>query len=436
MSNENETASDMKDILEFESHKSKWPRRVLIASAVLVVLLAGLWYLRKPSGAEASASFRTAEVTRGNLEVIVSATGTLEPVNQVDVGTEVSGTVRSVLVDYNDLVKKGQVLALLDTTRLEAQRNQAKAGLALAKAELLSAKAAAVEAKAKLNRLYQTYKASGGRMPSRQDLDAAKADYDQTEAKVKVAEASIAQSEASLEAYESDLSKAVIQSPIDGMVLDRQVEPGQTVAASLQAPVLFTLAENLTSMILSVAVDEADVGQVKEGQKASFVVDAYPEKKFPAEITQVRFAPQDDNGVVTYECILAVDNSDLLLRPGMTATADIITTQVQDAVLAPNAALRFTPTLPGSAAEGEEKPQERSFISKIMPGPPRRSRSQKPKQNGGSNKPGSMVWILEDGRPEPRTVTTGPSDGMNTQIVSGDLEPGQEVIVGQTNGVP
>ncbi len=430
MSDRNEDSNDLNEILDLERPGRKWPKRLILILILLAAAGAGLWYFNRPAGVSASISFRTAEATKGGLEVIVSATGTLEPVVQVDVGTEVSGTIRSVEADFNDSVKKGQILARLDTTKLEAQRDQAKASLAVVKAELMNARAGAAEAEVKLARLKKTYEASGGRLPSRQDLDAAQASYDKALAQVAMAKANITKAEASLKAYESDLDKTIIRAPIDGLILDRQVEPGQTVAASLQAPVLFTLAENLTGMSLCVSVDEADVGQVKEGQRATFVVDAYPDKKFPARITQVRFAPQEESGVITYECILQVDNSDLLLRPGMTATADIVTVEVKDALLVPNSALRFKPTLPQAPAAGEAKPDQ-GFISKIMPGPRRRRRPQKQNSNGPGNGAETKVWVLEDDRPIPKPVTLGPSDGVRTQVIEGDIEPGALVIIGQ-----
>jgi HlyD family secretion protein len=350
------------------------------------------------------------------------------------VGTEVSGTIRSVNADFNDTVKKGQVLAVLDTDKLEAQRDQAKAALAVSRAELENARAGASEAKINFERLQRAFDASHGRLPSRQDLDGARAALDKASAQVGVAKANISKSEASLKGYESDLDKAIIRSPIDGLILDRQVEPGQTVAASLQAPILFTLAENLTNMSLYVAVDEADVGQVSEGQRATFVVDAYPDKRFPARISQVRFAPKEASGVVTYECILEVDNSDLLLRPGMTATADIVTAEVRDAVLAPNVALRFTPTGLERPDAAQAQPGA-SFISKIMPGPRRRPRPQGQNGKTPKGKAGPKLWVLEDGRPVARPVTTGPSDGVKTQIVRGDVAPGQTVVIGQEEAV-
>lgn len=421
---------DINEILGTQRRERRWPRRLLIGLTLAALALTGLWRLWPTPGAGASVGFRTAAVGRGGLEIIVSATGTLEPVTQVDVGTEVSGTIRSVTVDFNDSVRKGQVLAVLDCAKLEAQRDEAAASLALAKADLLNAQAVAAEAGINLNRLARAYELSKGRLPSAQDLDAARAERDKARAKVGVAEATIAKARASLKACESDLGKAVIVAPIDGMILDRQVEPGQTVAASLSAPTLFTMAENLASMTLSVAVDEADVGQVKEGQRATFVVDAYPDRRFPARITQVRYAPQDSSGVVTYECLLAVDNSDLSLRPGMTATAHIVTTEVSDALLAPNLALRFTPLLP-AGPEAERESDGRSLISKLMPGPPRAPRWRKQAAEAGRDVAGSMVWVLEGGRPLAREVVTGPSDGVRTQIVSGALREGDLVLIGQ-----
>ena len=435
MSNQSEEANGLQDILDFEQRRSKWPKRVVIILAVVVLVAVGWWYFGNPSDAKTRVGYRTAEVVREDLRVIVSATGTLEPVNQVDVGTEVSGTISSIKVDFNDVVKKGQVLAVLETTKLEAQRDQAQAALAVSKAEHQSALAACAEAKTDLARLKRTYKASGGRMPSRQELDSAQATYDKALAQVGVAKAGVDKSAASLKAYEIDLGKAIITAPIDGVVLNRQVESGQTVAASLSAPVLFTLAENLISMSLCVSVDEADVGQVKEGQSAGFVVDAYPDRTFPAKVIQVRFAPQESDGVVTYECILEVDNSDLLLRPGMTATANIVTMEVKDALLVPNAALRFTPPAAEQPSAGNGQ-SERGILAKLMPGPPHRATTKKRNGEGEKSDTGPKVWVLKDGLPVAVPVTLGPDDGVKTQIVSGDIAAGAAAIVGQAEVSP
>jgi len=404
MPNQNEQADDLNTILNLEERRSRWPRRLLILAAVGIAVGAAGWYFRPQSKSASAERFRTAEATRGDLEVIVSATGTLKPVNQVDVGTEVSGTIRSVEADYNDPVKEGQILARLDTTRLEAQKAQAAAALAAARAELQSARAGAAEADLTLERFQKAFQESGGRLPSRQELDAARTTADKTKAQVAMAQANITKAEASLEAYDSDLNKAIIRSPIDGLVLDRQVDVGQTVAASLQAPVLLTLAETLTGMSLSVAVDEADVGRVRQGQRATFVVDAYPKKRFPARITQVRFAPKTEAGVVTYECLLEVDNSDLLLRPGMTATAYIVTAEVRDVILVPNAALRFTPVGRIETETADPAPRQ-SLISRIMPGPRRFSRPRTRNGPAETESETVRIWLLEDGTGDHRPGT-------------------------------
>ena len=421
--------SDMKQVLGLDKPKPTWKRRIITLLVVAVVALAGAYWLLGRSTAQSEVQYRTTAVTKGNLVVTVSATGTLEPVNQVDVGTELSGTLRTVEVDFNDPVKEGQILARLDTSRLDAQNLQYEAALAVAKAELSNNQAALKEARVNLDRLRRTYKLSGGKLPSKQDIDSANATYKKALAQVEVSKANIAKAQAVKDGNDSELAKALIKSPINGIVLDRQVEPGQTVAASYSTPVLFTLAEDLAHMNLLVAVDEADVGQVKEGQSATFLVDAYPDEVFPAKITQVRYTPKDDNGVVTYECLLSVDNSRLLLRPGMTATADITVSQVKDAILVPNAALRFTPPQ-AVVATGTSAEPKRSIISRLMPRPRRSGSSNRNNQEQKTKKHVSAkVWVLKDGQPLAIPVTQGVSDGIKTVIVSGDLQPGQELLV-------
>lgn len=391
-------------------------RRLVWIGAAVVVLVAALaaWGLR--GGGEA-VRYKTQPVTRGDLRVTVTATGNLEPTNQVDVGSELSGIVEKVAVDYNDVVKPGQVLARLDTSRLDAQLIQANAALQAAQAKVEQAKATLTQTTADLKRQEHVRELSGGQVPSQADLDAALAARERATADLASARAQVAQAQGTVDGIQTDLGKTVIRSPIRGIVLKRSVEPGQTVAASLQAPVLFTLAEDLAHMELHVDVDEADVGRVTEGQKATFTVDAYPERTFPAEVTQVRYGAATVGGVVTYETVLTVDNADLSLRPGMTATADISVQAVTDALLVPNAALRFAPPAQPQAETGQ-----RSFMSRLFPHPPRASRSP-----GGDGR-GLRVWVLKDGAPAPVRVTTGPSDGARTQVLSGDLKPGTEVI--------
>ncbi|MCF7985845.1 MAG: efflux RND transporter periplasmic adaptor subunit [Thiohalocapsa sp.] len=392
-------------------------RRLAIAAAItLAALAAAVWLLRP--GDENGIRFETAEVRRGDLVVHVTATGTLEPVNQVEVGTEISGTIEVVLVDYNDLVRAGDELARLDTEQLDARLRQSEAALALARARVLEAEATVTET---ANRLRRTEDLLRKGMSSREELDTSTAAHARATALLAVAEAQVAQAQAQLDADRRTREKAVIRAPIDGIVLERKVEPGQTVAASLQTPVLFKLDETLTQMDLHVDVDEADVGSVAVGQGAEFTVDAYPDRTFPARIEQVRFAPQTVEGVVTYETLLAVDNSELLLRPGMTATAEILVERIEDALLVPNAALRFSPPRAAAAREAGG----RGLVGMLLPRAPGSRRD-----NAGTERAGdARVWLLADGEPAAVSIETGASDGAQTQVLSGDLKAGQQVLV-------
>lgn len=379
--------------------------------------------------ASSAVRYETQPVKRGNLVATVSATGTLEPIKEVEVGIEVSGTVKSVEVDYNDHVKVGQVLARLDTSKLEAQTLQSEAALKSAQARLLQAQATVKEAHAQMARLEELRKLSGGKTPSQYEIDTQLATLERARADEASAKASVAQAQATLDANRSDLGKAVVRSPIDGVVLARSIEPGQTVVAQFESPVLFTLAEDLAKMELQVDIDEADVGKVKEGQEAVFTVDAYPDEEFPARTTLVRFASQTVNGVVTYKAVLAVDNSSLTLRPGMTATATITVDERKDVVLIPNAALRYAPP---KVAVPEPKGGG-SLFSKIMPRPPSPERTVSADPNAAKKE--QEVWVLRNGQPTPVTVTKGLTDGIMTELVAGSLEPGAEVVTDQVNAV-
>jgi len=415
--------TDIRKSLELDppSGRKRFLKRLLLWGLLplAVILILVKW----DTGQNGSAiEYRTAEAQRGDLVVTVTATGNLEPTNQVEVGTEVSGTVRSVEVDYNDVVKAGQVLARLDTTKLEAQAGQSRAAVESTRANLLLVQATLREAGNDMERLTRVRQLSGGKMPSLQDFEAAEAALKRAQANESVSKANIAEAEAKLKVDQTNLEKAIIVSPVNGIVLTRSVEPGQTVAASLQAPVLFTLAEDLTKMELHVNVDEADVGQVKEGQQATFTVDAYPDRTFPARITQVRYGSQSSEGVVTYLTVLDVDNSDLSLRPGMTATADIVVQQITDGLLVPNAALRYAP-------QQEIKSAPRaggSLLSKLFPRPSH-NRQQKKEENNGRKT--QRVWTLRDNKPVAIPVTTGATSGIMTEIRSGDVVPGMPLIV-------
>jgi len=365
--------------------------------------------------------YQMAKVERGNLAVIVTATGTLQPTNQVDVGSELSGIIKTVEVDFNDRVKVGQVLARLDTAKLKAQVLQSEAALSSARARVLESEANEDEMKRRLERAKEL---SARNFISEEALVTAEAAEKRAVATLQSARSQVEQARATLEVDQTNLAKADIRSPINGTVLARKVEPGQTVAASFQAPVLFTLAEDLTKMELHVDVDEADVGQVEPGQKATFTVDAYPGQAFPSTVKEVRNAAKTVSGVVTYETVLSVDNTRLLLRPGMTGTANITVSALENAVLVPNAALRFAP--PVSAAQ-----TQRPLWSRIFPRPPRSPPRQV--QTSGERRQ-QQVWTLRDGRPAPIPVTVGATDGRMTQIVAGDVKPGLEVIIDTLHG--
>lgn len=395
----------------------RWLTVIFLVAAVAAVV-AGL---RGRSNKSATTQFETQQARRGSLVVLVTATGTLQPTNEVVVGSEISGIVKSVEADYNDKVKVGQTLARLDTSKLEAQETQLKAALEVAKSRVLQTKATLSETTSKLGQLEQVRKLSGGKVPSQAEFDSGQAAFERAKADDASAAASVSQAQAALQATQTDIGKAVIHSPIDGVVLTRNIEPGQTVAAAFQAPVLFTLAEDLKKMELHVDVDEADIGEVREGQQATFDVDAYPDRSFTATITQIRYGSKTVEGVVTYETLLKVDNSDLSLRPGMTATADITVKKVQDAVLAPSAALRFTPPAPA------QKQPSRGLLGAMLPRPPM-SASKPPEDRIGNGKQ-QKVWILKDGLPVAVPVTIGATDGTMAEVVSGNIAPGTVLVV-------
>lgn len=413
---------DIKQILGIGRQPSH--RKIVWLGIVVASLMgAGLAFNAQNSAPadRTAVQYKTAEITRGNLSVSVSATGVLEPVNKVDIGTEISGTVRSVEVDFNSRVKAGQVLARIDTDQLDARIRQSEAALALSKARVKDAEATVIEARNRLERARELEKSG---MCSKEQCDAAEATFARADATLASNQAQVTQAHAALDADQNLLSKAVIRSPIGGIVLKRQVDPGQTVAASLQTPILFTIAESLSQMEVHAWVDEADVGNVAEGQKASFGVDAFGERRFPAVIKQVRFAPQTVEGVVTYETILVVDNTALLLRPGMTATVDINVKSLENVLLVPNAALRFSPPLdkPKTADTG-------GLVRSLFGGgrPADSSSSKRKEPTNGAAK--TRVWTLREGQPTAIPIKPGATNGQFTEVLQGDVQPGLVVLV-------
>ena len=426
--NKMDVEPDIKSVLAIADERSsvRFGRKHLIWGALaLGVLLLVFLLLRGGSGADVP-EYTTHAVSEGDLTVTVTATGTIEPRNEVDVGIEVSGTVSEVLVDYNDTVEEGDVLARLDTSILAAEVAQSQASLDFARASKTEAEATLKQAESELARLLHVREISGGVTPSAQQIEEAEASRDKATAALASAIAQIEQSKAQLTVNAIELRKAEVISPIRGVVLSRLVDPGQTVAATLTTPELFVIAEDLSEMELNIEVDEADVGQVRDGQVASFTVDAYPDEAFPASITQLRYAPVSSDGVVTYEAILSVDNSDLRLRPGMTATAVITTQEVSNALLVPNEALRFAPR-----QASEQDGDSGGIMSALIPRRPNFA-TEPVAQNVNSKE--RVLWVLDaDGAAQPVSVLIGSSDGSFTQIVSGDLALGDLVITEQSD---
>ena len=342
--------------------------------------------------------YQTTETRRGNLEIFVTATGQLEPTNEVEVGAEISGLISEVLVDYNDKVEVSQVLATIDKDQLNAIVVQAEANLAQAQAGVAQAKATVNESSLRRDRVVRLARRGNA---ATQEVEVAEATLARAEASVLSAEAQVKLAEASLAVERDRRSKADIRSPVNGIVLDRLVEPGQTVAASLQTPILFVLAEDLTQMELHVDIDEADIGLVDEGQTATFTVDAYPDREFEASVRQVRNAPRTVEGVVSYQGILRLPNDDLALKPGMTATSSILVGFFEDKLLVPNAALRFTPP-------GETPITDRTSATATKTG---------------------RVWIQEtSGALTPIDINLGDTNGTDTIIRGGNLNSGVKVL--------
>ncbi|MGZ8795689.1 MAG: efflux RND transporter periplasmic adaptor subunit [Gaiellaceae bacterium] len=394
-------------------------------AALVLLACGGTLVLTRARGESRAARYETATVSRGSLRVTVSATGTIEPTNQVDVGSELSGLIEAMNVDENDHVTKGQVLARLDLSKLNDAITRSEAALASTEAKVLQAQATAKDSRAKVERLRTVAKLSGGKVPSSTEMETAEAAASRASADVHAAEAAVREARATLSSDRTNLAKASIRSPIDGIVLARKMEPGQTVAASFETPVLFTIAEDLSQMELQVSVDEADVGQVREGQTATFNVDAYPGRSYPATITRVGYGSETTDGVVSYKTILRVENDDLSLRPGMTATAEIVTTQRSDVFLVPNGALRFTPSEDASQA------RSRGLVGSLLPGPPPERTKRKAAANDAETGT-RTVWVLRDAEPEPVAITTGSTDGSRTEVTGGKLAPGDRVITDAT----
>ena len=416
---ESSAAPDIAAVLKAGAPTRKLRRYVIAGVVVLAVAVAG-WMAFGGNSTSSAVTYTTVPVTHGGLTVSVTATGTVQPTNQVQISSELSGTVATVDVDFNDRVTKGQPLATLVPDNLQAAVALSEATLTAREADVRQAQATVDETAAAYARAQQL---SVKQLASQGTTESAKAASDRAVATLASANANLRIAQANAAIAKSDLEKANITSPIDGVVLSRAVEVGQTVASSLQAPILFTLAEDLTKMRLEVDIDEADVGKVTRGDTATFTVEAYSGRKFPATISQIRYSPATVEGVVTYKAILTVDNSELVLRPGMTATADITVEELKDTLLVPNAALRYAPPVAQQARQ-----RTGGLLGLLMPSGGGRNRAITPAATGADGT--RTLYVLRDGAPEGVSVKVGVSDGSHTAIVSGDLKEGDQVVSG------
>ncbi len=375
-------------------------KKIIIGLLVLAVI--GIIVFIVFKSRDTQIKYITEQVTLGDIKSAISATGTVNAVKTVQVGTQASGTIKELFVDYNSSVKKGQILAQIDPAVFEAQVGQARANLSAAKANLEKAQVLLRDAKTTWERNKILYEK---KFISKSDLDTSETNHLSATAQIKVALAQIEQSQAALESTSINLKYTRILSPVNGTVINRNIDVGQTVAASFQTPTLFTIAQDLTKMQIDTNIDEADISSIKAGQKVNFTVDAYPDAPFVGKVEVIRNAPITVQNVVTYNAVITVDNSSLKLKPGMTANVSI-ETQIKHGVLRlPSAALRFKPTLP-QAKNGASV--DRTKLKSLK---------------------GPMVWILDDKKPKPVKVTIGITDGSYTELMTGNLTKGQPVIV-------
>jgi HlyD family secretion protein len=381
-------------------------KKVIISTVLILLVAVGTWYFVKKDGS--SPQYKTAVVVRGDLEAAVTATGTVNAVKTVLVGTQVSGTIKDLYVDYNSQVSRGQLLAQIDPATFQAQVDQASANLLNAQANLKKSEASLVDARRTYERNKQLIAKN---YIAQSDMDTAETNAQTALAQVDIAKAQVLQNRAALTQAETNIRYTRILSPVKGIVISRNVDVGQTVAASFQTPTLFTIAEDLTKMQIDTSVDEADISKVKVNQEVRFTVDAYPETNFIGKVSEIRNAATMVQNVVTYDVVVQVNNSDLKLKPGMTANVSILTARKAGVLLVPNSALRFKPKAQGETQDASLK------------------KSSKPSR-------GPALWVLENNNPKRVSVKLGISDGSSTEIVSGPLKEGQGVIVsmnGQTD---
>ena len=404
----------------------KYKKPIITVIFLLAVGSAAYAYWRFGSETK-EPTFLTAQVTRANIRQVVSSTGTLQAVTTVLVGSQVSGTIAKLNADYNSKVKKGQIVAELDQARFAARVEETRANVLAAQANFAKAKVALEDAERTLKR---TKELKQRELVSQSELDAAQTSYDSARAQVNVTQSQVGQAQASMNQAQIDLGYTIIRSPVDGIVISRSVDVGQTVAASLSAPTLFTIANDLTKMEVHSNVDEADIGNISEGQDVSFTVDAHAQRRFRGKVLQVRNAPQVIQNVVTYDSVVRINNKELLLKPGMTANVQFLVAQKEDALSIPNIALRFRPPEEKDAAQ-ELLRQEQGRTA------PRVAQRQTRRAGGGGGESPRVrqvkVYTLKDGKAQPVDVQVGITDGSRTEIIKG-LNENEPVIIGMSSG--
>jgi len=371
-----------------------------------VIAFAGYMYFRKDNGVS---PYRTAKVEKGEIVDAIASTGNINAVTTVSVGSQVSGTIQQIFVDFNARVNKGQVIALIDPRLLEAAVVQARGSVGNAKGNLERAQLGVIDTE-RTNRRNRELIKDG--FVAQADVDSSQTAWEQALAQKRSAEAALQQTVGALKVAETNLEYATIRSPVDGIVISRNVDVGQTVAASFQTPTLFSIAQDLTKMQVDTNVDESDIGRAALGQAVSFTVDAWPEKTFRGEVTQVRNSPIVTQNVVTYNVVVRVDNRELLLKPGMTANVSIEVKKYGDVLKIPNAALRYRPAAKGAEAESAGK----------------RRGDGKAKEAGGQR----VTLLGKDGKPTPVRVKAGVSNGTFTVLEEGDLKEGDLLVTGES----
>jgi len=405
----------------------KGKRIFALVAAILVLAGTGYGFWRWGSRPKESA-YVTMPVQRGNVTQVVSSTGTLQAVITVLVGSQISGTIDKLFADFNTKVKAGEVVAQLNQDKFKAAVDQARANLLAAESNLAKAKVSVVDAQRTLERNRELRKRE---LMAQSELDAAQTAYDGALAQLEVNKAQSAQAQAGLNQATVDLNNTVIRSPVDGIVISRSVDVGQTVAASLQAPTLFTIANDLAKMEVHTNVDEADVGNVTEGQEVSFTVDAFPTRRFRGRVHQVRNAPIAVQNVVTYDAVVRIDNKELLLKPGMTANVQFLVSRKEGVLTIPNMAIRFKP--PDQKNEAQELLRQEQSRAAPTVGAKKTSRSPGGAGGGGGGRRIS-IYLVRNGKAEPVEVQLGITDGSKTEVREGELKENDPVIIGVASG--